>query len=547
MNRIIALFFSIGLLACAVAQERSRAAAADAQQTVAAGRFGEAHFPVSCNADAQTRFDLAVAMLHSFFYPEVAKAFNRVLDVDPNCAMAYWGVAISQRPNPLVPPFPTAALKAGLEAAQKGLDSNPKTQREKDWLAAIRVFFKDYDTKDHLTRVASYAKAMQQVHEHYPDDTEAAVFYALALNESADLSDKTYANQKRAASILERVLAEHPSHPGAIHYLIHSYDYAPMAHHAIDAANKYAAIAPAAPHALHMPAHIYSMMGMWEDSVKTNQASLDCAREYAAKNFQGAAHPTEPHLLDFMEYAYLQLGKDDQARKLVERAASIEKFPATPMGVDTGMAAVPARFALERGAWAEAASLALRPTTYGYAEAITRFARAIGSAKTGNLVAARSELDKMLAIQKAYAGKSDSLYWAAQTEVLTNAASGWIARAEGRNEDAVNLLRTAADLEDSSEKHVVMENRLFPVREQLGYLLLELGRPQEALFEFEKSLAATPKRLRGLYGAGKAAELLGDTDKGRAHFRNLVEQTRNAEVDRDEIREARKVLAKPER
>jgi tetratricopeptide (TPR) repeat protein len=315
-----------------------------------------------------------------------------------------------------------------------------------------------------------------------------------------------------------------------------------MAHHGIDAANKYAAIAPAAPHALHMPAHIYSMMGMWEDSIKSNQASLECAREYAAKNFQGAADPSEPHLLDFMEYAYLQLGQDKQAKRLVDYAASINKFATVRMTVDTGMAAVPTRYVLERGAWAEAAALEVRPSNYGYAEAIIRFARAVGSAKTGSLPAAHSELDKLQALRQAYAAKSDS-YWGAQTEVLASAAAGWIAHAEGHDDEALKLMRSAADLEDASEKQVSMENRLFPVREQLGYLLLELNQPKQALVEFDSALKSTPNRLRGLYGAGKAAQTAGDSTTARKRYQELLDLTRNAEGERPETAEARRFIA----
>jgi tetratricopeptide (TPR) repeat protein len=536
------IWFAISMLTLpSVAQQLASPTPAAAQPETAS-RFGKVHFPVSCNPEAQAKFDLAVAMVHSFFYPEAGKAFNRVLDADPKCAMAYWGIAISQRPNPLVPPFPPAALKAGLEAAQKGLSANPPTQREKDWLAAIQVFFTDYDKQDQPTRARLYTNAMQKMYEVYPQDTEAAVFYALALNESTDLADKSYGNQLKAAVILEKVLARQPEHPGAIHYLIHSYDYGPMAHHGLDAARKYAAIAPAAPHALHMPAHIYSMMGMWEDSIKSNQASLDCAREYAAKNFQGAAHPSEPHLLDFMEYAYLQLGQDKQAKALVDRAASIQKFPMVMMSSDTGLSAVPARYALERGAWAEAAALEIRPSTYGYAEAMTRFARAIGSARTGNLPASRAELEKLQALRQAYAAKPDSTYWGAQTEILTDAAAGWIARAEGRDDEALKLLRTAADLEDGSEKQVAMENRLFPVREQLAYMLLELNKPKQALAEFDLSSKSTPNRLRGLYGAAKAAQLAGDSATARARYQELLTLTRNAESERPEIADAKKFM-----
>lgn len=506
------------------------------------GEYGNVHFPVSCSAPAQNQFDVAVSMLHSFFYPETVKAFTKVAEIEPTCAMAYWGIAISQRPIPLVPPFPSADLKAGLEAAQKGLALNPPTQREKDWLGAIEVFFQDYDKKDQPTRAKLYTIAMQRMYERYPEDTEAAVFYALALNESATLADKTYANQRAAAAILEKVLSQHPEHPGAIHYLIHSYDYTPMADQGIDAANKYASIAPAAPHALHMPSHIYTMMGMWEESIRSNQAALAANQQYAAKNYGDAHDPSDLHFLDFLEYDYLQLGQDKKAKAVVDQAASIKKFAFVRPPIDAAFAAIPARYAMDRGAWTECAALEVRPTTFPYAEAITRFARALGSAKTGNVAAAHAELEKLQAIHELLAIKPDTAYWGTQSEVLMTAASGWIARSEGHNGEALKLMRAAADLEDGSAKHVAMENRLFPVREQLGYMLLEVNQPQEALAAFGQSFKAAPNRLRGLYGGAKAAQLAGDIEKAREYYQALMELTKNAEVERPELAEAKKQL-----
>ncbi len=544
MNRPILISFAIFTLTLTslAQQQGAPAAPSSAGQLETPGHFGKVHFPVSCNAAAQQQFDAAVAMLHSFFYPETIKAFTKVLELDPNCAMAYWGVAISQRPNPLVPPFTPASLKTGLEAAQKGLATDSLTQREKDWLKAIEAFFKDHETKDQPTRTRLYTAAMQGVYERYPQDTEAAVFYALALNESAPLSDKTYANQLKAAAILKKVEARQPEHPGVVHYLIHCYDYAPMAEHGLDAANRYAAIAPSAPHALHMPAHTYTMMGMWQASITSNQAALATAQQYAARNYGGATDPSEFHFWDFIEYDYLQLGKDKQAKALVDQAAAVTKMAFVRPAIDAARAAIPARYALERGAWEEAAALEVHSSTFLYAEAITRFARALGLTKTGNLVAARAELDKLQSLQSTLASKADTEYWAVQAEVLSKAASGWIARAEGHKAEAIELMRHAADQEDGTEKHVAMENRLFPVREQLGYLLIELNQPKQALSEFDMSLERTPNRLRGLYGAAKAAQLSGDTEKARVRFKELLDLTQDSDTERPEIAEAKKFL-----
>jgi hypothetical protein len=503
-------------------------------------RYGVVNFPVSCNSEAQQRFNRAATMLHSFFYPETIKAFNNVLEADPDCAMAYWGIAISQRPNPLVGPWDNATLKRGLDAITKG-KTLAKTPREKDWLEAMELFFRDYETVDQVTRAKRYASAMEKVYVKYPEDTEAAVFYALALNETADHHDKTYAQQLKAAVILEKIDAQQPDHPGIAHYIIHSYDFEPLAKRGVPAADKYAQIAPSAPHAVHMPSHIYSMLGTWEKSIASNKDSLAIAKDYAAKHFPGASDPSEPHLYDFMEYAYLQLGQDREARGVVDDIRAIKKFALVRSTVDIGVAAVQARYVLERGAWAEAASLIPVTSKFPYAEAVGYFARAVGASRSGALEQARMDIGELQKREDANR-KANLPYWAEQTEVLAKAASAWLARAEGKDAVAQKLMREAADLEDSSEKDVAMENRLFPAREQLGYLLLELNQPQVALQEFETANKHTPQRLRGYYGAAKAAQLSGDREKARTYFARLVALTKNATGDRQEIRDAKAFL-----
>jgi hypothetical protein len=507
--------------------------------------FGTVDFPISCSPAAQTQFDSAVGMLHSFFYPETIKAFTRVTEIDPTCAMAYWGIALSQRPNPLVGPFAPDALQRGFEAIQKGKLLNPKTQRERDWLDAAEPFFKDAATLNQKTRTKAYEKAMEQLYLRYPDDTEAAVFYALALNESADLADKSHANQLKAAAILEKVRVQQPNHPGVTHYLIHSYDYAGLADRGLSAANQYAAIAPDAPHALHMPSHTYTILGMWEKSIESNKAALAAAKEYAAQhNPPGTADASQPHLLDFMEYDYLQLGQDKQAKALVEEAASLNKFATMRPTVAFGLAAVPARYVLERGAWADAAQLQPRESQYAYTQAITYFARAMGAAKTGNTRQAREDIEKVRAAQQADLAQPDQAYWAGQSNILLQAASAWLAHAEGNDGEAVKLMRSAADLEDSSDKHVAMENRLFPMRELLGYMLIELKQPKAARNEFESSLQVNPNRLRGIYGAARASEMLGDRATARQWYEKLVTLTRAADPGRPELQEAKMFLSK---
>jgi hypothetical protein len=512
----------------------------------AEAQYGVVHFPVACTPAAQAQFDLGVSQLHSFFYPETVKTFTRIIGSEPGCAMAYWGLAFAQMPNPLVPPFDPSALKRASDAVEKGR-SLASTQREKDWLAAAEPLYRDAETVDQLERTRRYATAMEVLASRYPDDAEAQIFFALALLQAEDPHDRTFANQFRAAKILQRLEATRPQHPGIVHYEIHAYDYSPIASQGLAAANRYAAIAPAAPHAVHMPSHVYSMLGMWDRSIESNLATLVVAQDYAKKNFPpGVTHAAAPHSLDFMAYAYLQQGRDQEALGMVADTAAIQKLNVTSLAQATGLAAVPVRYALERGAWAEAANLEIRPTTFPYAEAVGHFGRALGAAhlgKSGDQVEAREEIEKMKKLRAAYLARPDQAYWAEQTEILIDAASGWLARAEGNDIQAEQLLRTGADLEDGTEKNVAMENRVFPVREQLGYLLLELGRAEAALVEFQASIKSTPNRLRGYYGAARAAELAGYSAIARDYQEQLRLLTANATGRRVEIDYGRQAVA----
>jgi tetratricopeptide (TPR) repeat protein len=544
------------LLAGCVAHEAASSPAVAAPVTVelapappragTQAEFGVVDFPVSCSPEARALFELGVSQQHSFFYPETVKTFTRVTEVDPGCAMAYWGLAFAQMPNPLVPPFDPAAVKRAAAAVARGRDL-AATPREKDWLAALEPLFRDAENVSQGERTRRHAQAMGELAERYPDDTEAQIFHALALLQAADPHDRTFADPLRAARILERLGASRPSHPGIAHYLIHAYDYSPIARQGLAAADAYAAIAPAVPHAVHMPSHVYSMLGMWDRSIAANQATLRVAQDYAARNFApGVTHSAVPHSLDFMEYALLQEGRDGEARAVVEAAAAVKTLNVTQLAGATGLAAIPVRYALERGAWAEAAALEVRPGAFPYAEAVGRFGRAMGAARGGrpeDRVQARGEIERMRQLRAAYVGRPDQAYWAEQTEVLIESVEGWLARAEGKDAEAVRQLRSAADLEDGSEKHVAMENRVFPVREQLGYLLLELGQAEAALVEFQASLRSTPNRLRGYYGAAKAAELAGYAAIARDYQAQLRQLTSGATGSRPEIEYARRALA----
>ena len=501
--------------------------------------YGHVLFKTSCTAEGQKQFDRALAMLHSFYFPETIKAFNAIPEADPACAIAYWGIAISQRPNPLVGPWDAATLKRGLDAIEKGEATGAKTQRERDWLAALKEFYKDYDKVDQDTRTRNYEQAMERLSRKYPSDVEAKVFHALALNEIFD--HKSMAPLMKAIEILEPLDKKYPDHPGITHYLIHSYDFAPIAHRGIPAANKYAKVAPAAPHAQHMPSHIYSMVGMWDESIASNLASNKVASEYAAQAKLDGVLAGVPHAYDFMQYAYLQLGQDAKAKALIDASAAIKKVIGPVSAGNTARAAVPARYYLERQDWKGAAQLQPIGTPFPAAEAITHFARALGAARSGDLIVAQADIDKLKDLRAGLL-KADQGYWAEQVEVQVLAAQAWTAQGNGDKAGALKFMRAAADLEDSSAKHVAMENRLYPMRELLADMLLEQGDAASALKEYEASMKQAPNRLRGYSGAARAATAVGDAKKTVEYTRSLAQLTRNAESDRAEIRDARLLI-----
>ena len=511
-------------------------------------RLGEVSFPISCSAAAQTQFNRAVAMQHSFFFPETVKAFSAIIAKEPSCAMAYWGIAVSQRPNPLVGPFPGDVLKRGWEAIEQARAASQKTERESAWIEALAAFYRDYATVPQRTRTADYEAAMARLSARYPDDAEAAIFYALALNEAADPADKTYARQLKAADILEKLEPKYPNHPGIPHYIIHSYDYPELAMRGAIAAARCAQLAPSAPHALHMPSHIFSTLGMWHEVVGSDRAADAETIAYTVRvNPQAAADPAKDpgryHFLDFLTNAYLQLGNDRQAQRIVDIRNSVAEYPANfRYSGHTAFAAIPVRFAFERSAWAEAAALAISKTPFAQAEAITWFGRAIGAARSGDLPKARDAVDRLGGLRDTLA-KANDAYWAGQVAIQEQAAGAWLALAEGRNGDAIAAMRQAADLEDRSGKHVAMENRLSPIRELLGELLLEANEPVQALREFGTSLRNNPNRYRSFAGAAKAAERAGDRAQARSYYEKLVALAAQADGGRPDLVAAKRYLA----
>ncbi len=520
------------------------AAGATAQEVGSAyTEVGKVSFPISCAPAAQEEFNHAVALLHSFFYPETIKAFNAVVTADPACTMAYWGIAISQRPNPLIGAPDAAAQKRGWEAVEKANTIPAKTPREADYIGAMEVLYKDYDKVDYHTRVIAYSKAMEQIYLRYPDDSEGAIFYALSLNEAEDLADKTLANQRKAAAILEKAFAAQPTHPGVAHYLIHSYDYPALAAEGLPAARKYAALAPASPHARHMPSHIFAMLGDWPELIQSDSMALAAWEDYAAKNLGGAANSGILHSMDFLTYAYLQTGQDAKALAMVQKRDGITKFYNRLLPGDTAFAAIPVRYVLERSRWDEAAQLKPFETQYPQAVAMIHFGRALGAARSGQPAAATADVDKLEQLWKALSEAKNN-FWADQVYVQYGAAKAWVAQAEGRSDEALKFMRAAADMEDASEKHIAMENRLFPMRELLGDMLLEAGQPADALTAYEASLKRAPARLRSFYGAAKALDKIGDAAKAKAYYEKIVVMCSEADTERAELKEAKAVAAK---
>jgi tetratricopeptide (TPR) repeat protein len=499
-------------------------------------QLGKVTFPTSCDPKVQTQFERGVAMLHSYWFTEAGKVFDAVAKQDPNCVMAYWGYAVNLLGNSLSSPPPAKAAQMAWDALEKARAVGAKTPREGDWIGAISAYYRDYDKVSLDDRLLAYTNAMEQMTQRYPDDFEAWAYYALTLQASAPKTDKSYANQLKSAAILEKLYKQNPQHPGVSHYLIHAYDYPPLADKGIDAARRYAGIAPAAPHARHMPSHIYSMVGLWEESIASNRSALQVQKDYY-------------HATDFMVYAHLQLAQDAKAKALIDEIYKIgrddllNKDNIGILAAYTALAGIPARYVLERGDWKGAAALPAVPTKRLVADSLIRFTRGLGMARSGDVAGAKSEIEAIQGIQKALLKAKDA-YWAARSQEQILAVSAWVALSEGSREQAVKLMRSAADGEDGSVKHVAMENRLYPMRELFAELLLESGQAAPALREFEAALKENPNRYRGLYGAARAAETAGDQEKAASYFAKLVALSKNADTDRPEIAQAKMFLAK---
>jgi len=506
-------------------------------------RLGKVNFPTTCAAAAQPHFERGVALLHSFWFGEAIKAFQAAAVADPACGIAHWGTAVAHLGNPLAGPPTPRGLQEGSSAVARAKAAGAKSQRELDYIAAIEAFYKDADKVDHRTRAVAYEKAMEATAQRYPADREAAIFYALALNVTLNPSDKTYANQLKAAGVLEKVFAEQPEHPGVAHYLIHSYDFPPIASKGVTAARRYADIAPSAPHALHMPSHIFTRLGYWQESIDTNRRSAEAAKaELRMANLEAGSY-NALHAMDYIAYVALQLARDTEAKALVDEIRGLNKIDSEQFPAAYALAAVPARYAIERRQWSEASELALHPQSLSWnkfpqAASIVAYARGLGAARGGNPAGARREIARLEALRDALVAAKNA-YWAEQAEIQRLAVAAWLARAENRNDEALALMRQAADREDATEKHPVTPGAIQPAREMLGDLLLEVGQPAKALTEFEVSQQREPNRLRGFAGAAAAAEAAGDRAKAKTYYERLIVLTKGADTQRPEIARAR--------
>jgi len=502
-------------------------------------RLGSVSFATSCGPTVQPQFDRAVALMHSFQFGNAIDGFRAVLAADPNCAIAYWGIALSDWSNPFAGFKSPSQLAQGLKAVELGRALPVGSKRERAYLDAVANLYVGADHLDQDARLVAYESAMARVAADYPDDIEARIFYALALAAAADPADKTYAKQLKSGAILEGLFAKYPDHPGLAHYIIHAYDEPALASRAAEAARRYSEIAPSTPHALHMPSHTFTRLGDWQASISTNLASALAAR--------AAGQPAdELHANDYMVYAYLQTGQDRAAERLV--AVSGEVFshfdPAKANGAAPASAAyfahaaIPARYVLERRAWAEAAKLQPLPTRFPYADAITYFARGLGAAHLHDIVGTQAAIASLDQIHGKLAGMGED-YWANQIDIQRREVAATLAYTTGKVAEALSELRAAAEMEGKSQLASVTPGPLQPASEMLGEILLDLKQPADASKAFEASLVQQPNRFWSLYGAARAAKLAGAQDKARRFYQKIVAISPDADRSgRQELAEA---------
>ncbi|HKP33491.1 MAG TPA: hypothetical protein VJT70_01760 [Sphingomicrobium sp.] len=507
-------------------------------------QLGKVTFQTSCNAQAASLTQLGLAWLHSFEYQRAERSFAEAAAADPSCGIAHWGAAMSYYHPLWAAPTPDEFQK-GASALAKARSAGARSQRESDYIAALGAF---YDAAgSHGERVLAYEKAMDRLQRSYPGDSEAAIFHALSLIAAGTIDkDPAYTRERRAGEILNAALKRQPDHPGVAHYLIHSFDYPALADLALPAARRYAGIAPDSAHAQHMPSHIFTRLGLWDEAIASNRAAEAAAKAWAKASGMSGAWDQQLHAMDYLTYAYLQSGRDAEAETVLRELTAIARANPTPTTA-YAVTSIPARMLLERRRWEEAATFEMPARLGGlealsrhkWAEANLRFANAVGAARMGDTARAKAAVARLGEIEASVVVPPGEYDWRKQVAIQRQVAEGWLAYAEGRKDDAVRVMRAAADLDDATEKHPVTPGSILPAREQLGELLVELGEGKEALAAFEASLKRAPKRLAGLYGAGRAARLAGDAAQARRYFAELVEVTKAADGNRAEVKEAR--------
>jgi tetratricopeptide (TPR) repeat protein len=521
---------------------------------------GKVEFPISCTPAVQSEFSRGVALLHSFFYEEARRVFTSVAERDPKCAMAQWGIAMTWWHPIWTPPTPDE-MSAGKAAIEKAMAMNAGTDRERGFITALNVYYNAPESSNAgavgqschgpvgpRDRVIAYEKAMHQLRAKYPDDFEIQAFYAFAVLAVgyATPNDTTLSKQLEAAAILEKLCKQNANHPGVVHYLIHCYDYPALAQRGLAAAQSYASIAPWVPHALHMPSHIFTRLGMWDESIAANGASAEASHAYAAMRHRDATEAEELHALDYMAYSYLQEARDTEAKKIVDLVAKVRKTnPELEFSAAYALAAIPTRYAFERNDWAAAGTLAVPNlphwSSFPFMEALIEYGHALGRAHTGDLNGAHKAIARMQQLRDATKDPKFD-YFKNHLDLQMQAASAWVAASEGKKREAIEMLRRAADAEDILGKHPVSPGAFVPIREQLGTLLLEVGQSRQAQQEFEAALKIYPGRFRGLYGAARAAEQSGDKENASRYYAKLAAQTANASGSRDELNHVREFL-----
>jgi hypothetical protein len=504
-------------------------------------KFGKVDFPTSCKPAVQADFNLSVAIIHSFQYERARSEFEKVAAADPSCAMAYWGIAMTYW-HPLWDPPDNDALEKGTAAAQKAAALNPKTARERAYIAAINAYYHDWQKYNPHQRAVAYSREMEKVYKDYPQDIEAQCFYALSLDAAALPSETTYANQKKAGAILEKVFKAHPNHPGAAHYIIHSYDYPSLAAKALPAARRYASIAPAAAHALHMPSHIFTRLGLWQDSVHSNLASIAAARQALTRGQEGLGD--ELHAMGFLSYAYLQLGEYKAARGVLAdfQGMTASGNPDERGGVEGKEAVIKVQIALERHDWKQAAQIAAPGHADNYTQAVVYWANALGAARSGDVSAAQKAAAKLQSTYEHGLGADRSGSGIHSGEMELEEARAWLAQAQGKPEEALRLLKAIATKVESGKADGLIYPPVVPPREQVGDLLLAQKNPAEALAQYEIDLKNAPNRFDGIYGAARAAELAGDKVRAKRYFAELVKLGDHADANVAAMQQARTYL-----